>query len=157
MIMFVVDKTALPVVPPKVTQGRSRKMHYSRHVDSHIVHCTNDSNPLSSVSDVAMKVAIYQNENELNLLDRGQSSHSIQLGVGDKLKLECLSTNQHCKGQWMRDDANVTEMISGTLVEWSKITEEDEGIYTCHTNQHCTSQKITIVIDVIKNGELLSF
>ncbi|XP_053503219.1 uncharacterized protein LOC128621458 [Ictalurus furcatus] len=119
------DKTALPVVPPKVTQ------------------------------DVAMKVAIYQNENELNLLDRGQSSHSIQLAVGDQLKLECLSTNQHCKGQWMRDDANVTEIISGTLVEWSRITEEDEGIYTCHTNQHCTSQKITIVIDVIKNDEIV--
>ncbi|KAF4085977.1 hypothetical protein AMELA_G00101180 [Ameiurus melas] len=118
------DKTALPVIPPKDT------------------------------IDVAMKVSIYQNENELNLLDRGPSSHSIQVAVGDKLKLECLSTNHHCKGQWIRDDANVTE-ISGTLVEYSKITEEDEGTYTCHTNQHCTRQKITVVIDVIKNDEIV--
>lgn len=155
--MFVVDKTTGPVIHPKVALGKSRKMHYTCHVDSQ--HCTNYSNPLSSVTDVAIKVAIYQNQNQLNLnhLDKGLSLHSIQVSVGDTLKLECLSTNQHCEGQWMRDDVNVTEIISSRFVEWNKITEDAEGMYTCRTNQLCTSQKISVVIDVIKNGELLSF
>ncbi|XP_060799469.1 uncharacterized protein LOC132901131 [Neoarius graeffei] len=103
--------------------------------------------------DVAVKVAIYQNQNELNLhhLDKGLSSYSIQVFLGDKLKLDCLSTNHHCEGQWIRDDANVTEITPSRFVEWNKITEDAEGTYTCSTNQLCTSQKISVVIDVIKN------
>lgn len=125
-----------------------------------VVHkCTSYSNLLSSVSDVAMKVVIYQNQNELNLdpFIKGLSSYSIQVPVGDKVQLECLSTHQLCEGQWMRDDANVSEIITGTLVGLDEITEEDEGTYTCQTQQLCTSQKISVVIDVIKTGELLSY
>lgn len=106
-----------------------------------------------------MKVAIYQNQLKLNLDNfvKGLSSYSIRVPEGDKLKLECLSTNQLCEGQWMRDDANVTEIITSMSAEWSEITEEDEGTYTCRTNQLCTSQTISVVIDVIENGESLSF
>lgn len=116
--------------------------------------CTNDSNLLSSVSDAAVKVMIYQNQNELNLdhLIKDQSSYSIRVPIGDKLQLECLSNYQLCEGQWMMDDG--TEIVNGTLLEWSEITEETEGTYTCHTKQLCTNQKISVVIDVIKNGKL---
>lgn len=101
---------------------------------------------------------IYQNQNKLNLdhLVNNQSSYSIQVPVGDNLKLECLSTNRLCEGQWMRDDANATEIITGMQVEWSEITEEDEGTYMCHTSQLCTRQKISVAVNVIKSGKLLS-
>lgn len=129
----------------------------SCHVD--LQHCTNDSNLLSSVSDVAIKVEIYQNENELNLdhFIKDLSSYSIQVPVGDKLQLKCLSNEERCEGQWMRDNANATQIISAMLLEWSEITEETQGAYTCHTKQLCTNQKISVVIDVIKNGELALF
>ncbi|KAI5620810.1 hypothetical protein C0J50_19682 [Silurus asotus] len=109
------------------------------------------------IQDVVMKVMIYQNQNELKLNDlvKGLSSHSIRVPLGDKLKLECLSTSQQCDGQWMRNDANLTEIaIAGMLVEWNNIAEEDEGTYTCYTNKRCTSQKISVVISVIKKDEL---
>ncbi|KAF5899872.1 high affinity cGMP-specific 3, 5 -cyclic phosphodiesterase 9A-like protein, partial [Clarias magur] len=108
--------------------------------------------PRKIALNVVMKVAIYQNQNEINLihLNKGLSSHSIQVPVGDKLRLECFSTNQHCEGQWMREDANHTEIITGKPVEWNQITEENEGTYTCQTNKPCTSQNISLVIGVIK-------
>ncbi|KAF7699951.1 uncharacterized protein LOC124394985 isoform X2 [Silurus meridionalis] len=112
--------------------------------------------PTKPALDVVMKVMIYQNQNELKLNDlvKGLSSHSIRVPVGDKLKLECLSTSQQCDGQWMRNDANLTEIaITGMLVEWNNIAEEDEGTYICYTNKRCTSQKISVVINVIKNDE----
>ncbi|KAK3560699.1 hypothetical protein QTP86_014743 [Hemibagrus guttatus] len=140
------DSTTGPVIPHEVALGKSRKMNSSCPVDSH--HCPSFSCLLSSVSNSDIKVEIYQNQKKLNL-----SSHSIQVPVGDKLKLECISTNQLSEGQWMRDDANLTEDISGSLLEWNEITEEDEGTYTCYTNQLYTSQRISVVIDVIKKNE----
>ncbi|XP_027029795.1 uncharacterized protein LOC113660468 isoform X2 [Tachysurus fulvidraco] len=97
---------------------------------------------------LSIEVEIYQNQKKLNL-----SSYSIQVPVGDKLNLECLSTNHLCESQWMRDDANLTDDISGPLIEWNEITEDDEGTYICHTKQLCTSQRISVVVDVIKKDE----
>ncbi|XP_060744166.1 uncharacterized protein LOC132858021 isoform X1 [Tachysurus vachellii] len=97
---------------------------------------------------LGIKVEIYQNQKKLNI-----SSYSIQVPVGDKLNLECLSTNHLCESQWMRDDANHTDDISGPLIEWNEITEDDEGTYTCHTKQLCTSQRISVVVDVIRKDE----
>lgn len=150
MIMFVVDTTSGPVIPRKVALGKSRKMNCSCHEDSQ--HYPSYSSLLSSVSDAGIEVEIYHNQRKLNL-----SSYSIQVPVGDKLNLECLSTNNLCESQWMRDDANLTDDISGPLIEWNEITEDDEGTYTCHTKQLCTSQRISVVVDVIKKGKLLSF
>ncbi|TSQ58044.1 Hepatocyte cell adhesion molecule [Bagarius yarrelli] len=100
------------------------------------------------IQEASIKVEIHQNQKKISL-----SSHSIQVPAGDKLKLECLSSNRQCEGRWMRESANLTEIISGPLVEWNVITEEDEGTYTCHTNQLCSSQRIPVAIYVITEVE----
>ncbi|XP_036452682.1 uncharacterized protein LOC118825923 [Colossoma macropomum] len=103
--------------------------------------------------DVSMKVVIYRNEE--NDPVEVMSSHSIKVPVGTQLELKCLSTVTQCGGQWTKDQGTLPKASAESLLQWDKITEEDGGSYTCYAQQLCTSQRITVSIEVIKEDEFV--
>lgn len=83
----------------------------------------------------------------------GLASHSIKVAAGTRLKVQCILTAAHCEIQWMRINENITKVRTGPALQWSEIQEEDGGRYTCFTESRCSSNSITVEIEVISDGE----
>ncbi|XP_076833093.1 uncharacterized protein LOC143478048 [Brachyhypopomus gauderio] len=92
-----------------------------------------------------LKVKVYRNGGNHSLQKSWWGS--VRVAVGENLQLACLSSDEHCEGQWMRDNVALPNTNSGALLQWTEISQEDGGSYTCH----CASQNITVIIEVIKD------
>lgn len=82
----------------------------------------------------------------------------IEVMAGSSLRLLCVAPdNEHCEGQWVRENSSIPWSKNNTVLQWSQIKEEDGGRYRCQTKGTCTGQPIIVEIEVITSGEFNYF
>ncbi|XP_056612000.1 uncharacterized protein LOC130428160 [Triplophysa dalaica] len=80
------------------------------------------------------------------------SLSTIEVMAGTSLRLLCVAPdNQHCEGQWVKENGSIPWSENDTVVQWSQIKMEDGGRYRCQTKGTCTGKPITVEIEVIES------